>query len=63
MTSTAQIVAIDNTVEPRPTRAVSTGIGTKKLFRVTFFLALLATIGAWIALLAWVGKGIVSSMG
>ena len=63
MTSTAQTVAIDKTVDTRPTRPTSTGIGNKKLFRVAFFLALVATTGVWITLLALIGKGIVSSMG
>lgn len=63
MSSTAEAIATDDSVETGPTRPISTGIGNKKLFRVSFFLALLATTGAWITLLAWVGKGIVSSIG
>lgn len=63
MISSARTVAIDDTVEIRPARPNSARIGNKKLFRITFFVTLAGTTGAWIALLAWIGKGIISSIG
>lgn len=63
MTSAAQASTIDETADTRPGRPISTAIGNKKLFRIAFFLALMATTGAWITLLPWISKGIVSSVG
>ena len=49
--------------EIHPPQPVSMGIGNKKLFRIVFFLTLVATTSAWIAFLGWLGKSLVASIG